>query len=100
MLEASFSRSLFGRFGQKHSTKTIRSVHMFSQFHFSFNKRVRAGKDRHVSSADVVKHVKSVLGRIGKVGVAGRGGNSKQVNLRGMASVDDGKGVIEAWVAV
>lgn len=83
-----------------YSTEPIGSVHMFSQFHFSFDERVRAGKDGHVSSADVVEHVKSVLGRIGKVGVSGRGGNTQQVNFRGMASVDDGEGVIETRVTV
>lgn len=83
-----------------YSAKSIRSVHMLSQLHFSLDERVRASKDRHISSANVVKHVKSVLGCIGKVGISGGGGNTEQVDFRGMASVDDGEGVIETGITV
>lgn len=73
---------------------------MLSQFHLSLDKGVRASKNRYISSADVVKNIKSILSSIGKVGIARRGGNSKQIKFLSMARVDYGEGVVETGVAV
>lgn len=60
-----------------HTSQPIRSMHVLSQFHLTLDKRIRASKDRNISSADVVKHVKSVLSCIGKACVSGRRGNAE-----------------------
>lgn len=72
-LKASLSAGFLWRSWQMYASQPIRSVHVLSQFHLTLDKRIRASKYRNISSADVVKHVKSILGCVGKACIS-RGG--------------------------
>lgn len=73
---------------------------MFCEFHLSFDEGIGACKDGDVSAADVVEHIKCVLGGICKASVAGRSGDAQKIELAGVTCVYDGEGVVETRVAV
>lgn len=75
-------------------------MHVFCQFHLSFDEDVGAHEDGDVFPADVVEDIEGILGGVLEVGVAGRSGDAEEVDISGVGCIDDGKSVIEAWVAV
>ena len=90
----------FGRNGQLDTAQAVIAMHMLSQDHFTFDKLVGAGNDRHFTPADVVEYIEGILGGILEVSVAGRGGDSKEMHARVMCCVNESKSVVKTGITI